>query len=77
MPRRPRHRGAPRGRYRARHRTTFTDAPWARVVGICLAAVSTVVSFLYIPYAPAWSVIVIAIDVLVIWALASPRRGWA
>jgi hypothetical protein len=54
----------------------FTDAFWARAVAICLAAVSAVVNFLYIPYAPAWSIIVIAIDALVIWALATPRRGW-
>lgn len=25
----------------------------------------------------AWSILVIAIDALVIWALASPRRAWA
>lgn len=34
-------------------------------------------SFLFIPYAPAWSILVIAIDTLVIWALASPRRARA
>jgi hypothetical protein len=55
----------------------FTDATWARVVAICLAGVSALVSFLYIPYAPAWSIIVIAIDALVIWALATPRRAWS
>jgi hypothetical protein len=34
-------------------------------------------SFLFIPYAPAWSILVIAIDALVIWALVTPRRAWA
>jgi hypothetical protein len=55
----------------------FTDALWARVVGVCLVSLSAVVNFLYIPYAPAWSIIILALDVLVIWALATPRRGWA
>jgi hypothetical protein len=55
----------------------FTDALWARVVGVSLASLSALTSFLFIPYAPAWSILVIAIDALVIWALVSPRRAWA
>jgi hypothetical protein len=55
----------------------FTDALWARVVGVCLVSLSALTSFLFIPYAPAWSILVIAIDALVIWALVSPRRAWA
>ncbi|MEV6785036.1 hypothetical protein [Streptomyces sp. NPDC051098] len=46
-------------------------ASWARYVGILLAAVSLVFQFLFLPYSPVWSVIVIAIDLFVIWALAS------
>ena len=42
---------------------------WAMGVGIVLAAVSTVTSFLFIPYQPIWSLTIIAIDVAIIWSL--------
>ncbi len=42
---------------------------WARVVGVVLALISAVANFLFIPYYPVWSLIVIAIDVFIIWAL--------
>ncbi|MYS69779.1 hypothetical protein GTY88_04935, partial [Streptomyces sp. SID5926] len=44
---------------------------WARVAGIVLASLSLIAQFLFLPYAPVWSVIMMAIDVFVIWALAS------
>ncbi len=47
---------------------------WARVTGIVLAVISAVGSFLFLPYYPLWSIIVIAIDVFIIWALATTRR---
>ncbi|MFF0199736.1 hypothetical protein [Streptomyces sp. NPDC005017] len=47
------------------------DAVWARPVGIFLAALSLVAQFLFLPYAPVWSMIMMAVDVFVIWALAS------
>lgn len=43
---------------------------WARVVGITLAILSAMANFLFIPYYPFWSLLIIALDVLVIWALA-------
>lgn len=46
-------------------------ASWARITGILLASLSLVSQFLFLPYAPVWSVIVIALDVFVIWALAA------
>jgi hypothetical protein len=52
----------------------FTDALWARMAGVVLAALSAVVNFLYIPYSPVWSVVIVAIDLVIIWALLSPRR---
>jgi hypothetical protein len=55
----------------------FMDKVWARVVGIALACISAVVNFLYIPYSPVWSVIVIALDVFIVWALLSPRTRYA
>jgi hypothetical protein len=47
---------------------------WARVVGITLAMLSAVGNFLFIPYHPFWAITVIAIDILVIWALAAHGR---
>jgi hypothetical protein len=55
----------------------FTDAPWARVTGVVLASISALVNFLYIPYSPVWSIAVIVIDLLIIWALVSPRRAYS
>jgi hypothetical protein len=43
---------------------------WARVVGITLAVLSAIANFLFIPYYPFWSIVVIALDVFVIWALS-------
>ena len=47
---------------------------WARVVGIILASLSMIANFLFIPYYPIWSLLIIALDVAIIWALASYRR---
>ncbi|WP_181779841.1 DUF7144 family membrane protein [Pseudonocardia pini] len=44
---------------------------WARVVGIGLAGLSMVVQFMFLPHYPAWSSVVIALDVMVVWALAT------
>ena len=52
----------------------FLDMTWARITGVALASVSAIANFLYIPYFPVWSIIVIALDVFVIWALLMPRR---
>jgi hypothetical protein len=46
---------------------------WARLVGIVVAAGSAILHFFYIPYYPIWSVLIIALDVAVIWALATYR----
>jgi hypothetical protein len=47
---------------------------WARIVGITLAALSATVNFLFIPYYPFWSLLIIAVNVAVIWALAAHGR---
>ncbi|MEU2060900.1 hypothetical protein [Streptomyces sp. NPDC013455] len=49
----------------------LSGASWARAVGIVLASLSLLAQFLFLPYAPVWSVIAMAIDVFVIWALAT------
>jgi len=43
----------------------------ARSVGVVVAAVSLIASFMALPLYPVWSLIVIALDVLVIWALVA------
>lgn len=48
---------------------------WARVAGIVVAGISALINFSWLPYSPWWSILVIAVDVLVIWALASGLRG--
>ncbi|MBB5916252.1 hypothetical protein BJY24_005164 [Nocardia transvalensis] len=51
----------------------MTGAMWARIVAIGLAALSILGNFLWLPYYPWWSVLVIALDVVVIWAVATWR----
>ncbi|WP_432194384.1 DUF7144 family membrane protein [Streptomyces sp. bgisy027] len=43
---------------------------WARITGIFLASLSMVAHFLFLPYTPVWSVIMVGIDFFVILALA-------
>jgi hypothetical protein len=43
---------------------------WARVVGIAMALVSAVVNLAFIAAYPLWSIMVIALDVVVIYAIA-------
>jgi len=51
---------------------------WARVVGVVLATLSAVASFMVLPFYPIWSIILIAIDVFIIWSLvAYGRRSYA
>jgi hypothetical protein len=44
---------------------------WARGVAIALALVSAVVTFGFIPYYPLWALIIIALDIAVVWAIAT------
>lgn len=42
---------------------------WARSVGVGFAVLSMIANFLFLPYYPVWSLLIIALDVFVIWAL--------
>jgi len=44
---------------------------WARLLGITLAALSATANFLFIPYYPFWSLLLITLDILVIWAITA------
>jgi hypothetical protein len=52
----------------------LSGATWARVVGISVAVLSAIANFVFIPYYPLWSLLIIALDVAVIWALAVHGR---
>ena len=48
---------------------------WGRMLGVALASASLLVNFAFIPYYPIWSILVCALDVLIIWQLASQPWG--
>ncbi len=52
----------------------FSGAVWARTVGVIIASVSALVSFAWIPVYPIWSIVLLAIDVTIIWALSVHGR---
>ena len=47
---------------------------WARALAITLAVLSAIANFLWLPYYPFWSLLIIAVDVFVIWAIAAHGR---
>jgi hypothetical protein len=48
-------------------------ATWARALGITVAALNIVAHFAFLPYFPIWGLMLIALNVIVIWALAGYR----
>ncbi|WP_431945268.1 DUF7144 family membrane protein [Actinacidiphila sp. bgisy167] len=48
-------------------------ALWSRIAGVVLAGLGIIVNFLYLPYLPFWSLVLIALDLFIIWALAHYR----
>lgn len=44
---------------------------WAFILGIMIAFLSAMANFATIPHYPFWSIVVLAFDILVIWALAT------
>jgi hypothetical protein len=49
----------------------FTGVAWARVGAVVICAVSILVNFLWLPYYPAGAVTIIALNAVVIWAVAT------
>jgi hypothetical protein len=49
----------------------FTGNLLARMIGIVIALGSAIVNFVYIPYYPVWSLMIISVDIAIIWALAT------
>lgn len=56
----------------------MSGATWARVTAIVLAALSIIANFLWLPYYPWWSILIIALDAVVIWAISTwnPRPDY-
>jgi hypothetical protein len=52
----------------------FSGAVWARSVGVIMAVISAIANFAFIPYYPVWSIVIIALNVAVIWALTAHGR---
>jgi hypothetical protein len=52
----------------------MTGAMWARVLGIAFAVISAIVNLAFIAAYPVWGIIIIALDVIVIYALAVHGR---
>ncbi|MFE7314331.1 hypothetical protein ACFU7T_14830 [Streptomyces sp. NPDC057555] len=46
------------------------DKAWARGAGIAVAGISMITQFMFVPYYPVWSIIVMAFDLLIVWALS-------
>ncbi len=43
----------------------------ARTVGVIVAAISLVANFMFLPAYPIWSIVIITVNALVIWALTA------
>jgi hypothetical protein len=47
----------------------LSGALWARLFAIFIVVVSGIVNFIFIPYQPLWSIVLLAADGVVLWAL--------
>jgi hypothetical protein len=52
----------------------YAGAVWARTVGVVAALISAFANFAFIPVYPIWSILIIAVNVVVIWALTAHGR---
>jgi len=52
----------------------WSGAPWARTAGVVVAGLSALVNFGYLGVAPLWAGVLIALDVVVIYALTVHGR---
>lgn len=49
---------------------------WAREATVTLASLSMLANFLWLPYETAWAVLIIALNVVVIWAVTSWKPAY-
>ncbi|MFI6124407.1 hypothetical protein ACIBCU_32445 [Streptomyces sp. NPDC051064] len=50
---------------------------WGRGAGIALAGISLITQFMFIPYYPVWSIIVMTLDLIIVWVLSRLHPGTA
>ena len=57
-----------------------TNKSWGRGAGIAAAGISLITQFMFVPYYPLWAIPVMALDLLIIFALTrfhgEASRGW-
>ena len=49
--------------------TLLSGAIWARIIALFIVVVSAIINFIYIPYQPLWSIVLLVVDGAIIWAL--------
>ena len=47
----------------------FQAKVWARTVGVIIAVISAIISFVWLPYYPVLAIILIVVSIAIIWAL--------
>lgn len=53
----------------------LTGLPGTLIPSVIIVGISALAAFLFIPYQPLWSLLIIAVDVTIIWALAVHNRS--
>ena len=52
-------------------------AVWARIIGVAVAALSIMANFLWLPYYPLWSIVMMAAAGFVIWGLSTAPDNYS
>ncbi len=52
----------------------FSGNVLARTVGVVAASVAAIIAFAWLPYSPWWSIVLIALNIAIIWALTVHGR---
>ncbi|MFB6985021.1 hypothetical protein ACFC0C_09675 [Streptomyces sp. NPDC056178] len=47
----------------------FGGALWARFFGVAVAGLGAIANFLWLPYYPLWAMVLIAVNIIAVWAL--------
>ena len=55
----------------------FRGSVWARTLAVVIASISILLNFMWLPYYPLWSLVIIAFDLFVIWAVTVHGRDIA
>ncbi|MFF7314490.1 hypothetical protein [Streptomyces sp. NPDC008137] len=53
----------------------FTGATWARVVGAGVVGLALIANFIWLPYQPFWSIIMIVTGLFVLWSVFNYRAS--